>query len=215
MKHSWRVVQWLRTRPHPKCQASPWLKEYYDRNKCIIETQTGKVVNLVLTVLTPNQPLASHTQTEATWQHMFKSRGNRRNASRQKPSLLPSLFVTRKTRPWLRRNMSCHSRLHMPELAQKEKLICPLHPWHLVTHHWLTFPSDIATKMLQCIWQKSRQWTRPWKGLKIPAKMAISHATKWHQCKEGCLGCSCGDWCWTAVLANLNTTDWTHINCQP
>ena len=33
--------------------------------------QMGKVVNLVLTVLTPNQPLASHTQTEATWNNMF------------------------------------------------------------------------------------------------------------------------------------------------
>ena len=122
----------------------------------------------------------------------------------------------RKTRPWLRRNMSCHSRLHMPEPApKKKKFIRPLHPWHPVTHHWLTFPSDIATKMLQCIWQKSRHWTRPWKGLMIPAKMAISPATKWHQCKEGCLGCSWGDWFWTAVLANLNTIDWTHIDCQP
>ena len=49
------------------------------------------------------------------------------------------------------------------------------------------------------------------KRFKIPAEMAISPTTKWHQCKEGCLGCSCGDWCWTAVLANLNTIDWTHI----
>ena len=49
------------------------------------------------------------------------------------------------------------------------------------------------------------------KRFKIPAKMAISPATKWHQSKEGCLGCSCGDGFWTAVLANLDTIDWTHI----
>ena len=48
------------------------------------------------------------------------------------------------------------------------------------------------------------------KVLWLEQKMASSHATKWHQCKEGCLGCSCGNWCWTAVLANL-TIDWTHI----
>ena len=136
--------------------------------------QTGTVVNLVLTVLTPNQPLASYTKTETTWQDMLPwkvyvniSKGNWRNTSRQKPSLLPSFSAPTTTRPWLRRNMSCHSRLHMPELAQKEQLIHPLHPWHPVTHHWLTFPSDIATKMLQCIWQKSRQWTRPWKDLRF------------------------------------------------
>ena len=74
--------------------------------------------------------------------------------------------------------------------------------------------------MLQCIWQKRRQRTRPQKVLRLKerwSKMAISHATKWskwHQKKKGCLGCSCGDWCWTAVLANLNTIDCGHTHRQ-
>ena len=45
----------------------PWLNEHYDKDKCIIETtKQGPVVNLILTVLTPNQPLVSHTKAETT-----------------------------------------------------------------------------------------------------------------------------------------------------
>ena len=86
----------------PKVSCEPLTKRVL-RKQQMYYRNTQTVANLILN---PNQPLVLHTQTEnnmkeieRTCFHVSCSKGNGRNTSRQKLSLLPSLFLLEKQGP--------------------------------------------------------------------------------------------------------------------
>ena len=96
MKHSWRVVQWLRTRPHPKCHGRPMTKRVLrQRQMQYRNNQTGTVVNLILT---PNQtsciPYANGNNIKQHVSVKVVRKETGEILQDKKPFLLPSFFAS-------------------------------------------------------------------------------------------------------------------------